>query len=98
VVGIDTHKNLTLLHIIDQFALCGISPDTKLTFDELRKPDALRLCYTVTAITGQLVSMLHSRALQPMTSKDGFSRFQTPRKTRKGLPFGSMRTRRTTKV
>jgi hypothetical protein len=67
MVGIDTHQSFTLLRIIDQFALCGISPGTKLTFDEPRKPDALRLCYTVTAITGQLVSMLHSRTLQQMT-------------------------------
>jgi hypothetical protein len=39
MVGIDTRprKGFTALRTVDQFALCGISPATRLTFEELRK-------------------------------------------------------------
>jgi hypothetical protein len=37
MVGIKAGKGFTLLQDIDQFALCGISPETKLNFDELHK-------------------------------------------------------------
>jgi hypothetical protein len=37
MVGINAGKGFTLLEHVDQFALCGISPDTKLNFDELLK-------------------------------------------------------------
>lgn len=37
MVGIQAEKGFTLLEHVDQFALCGISPETKLDFDELLK-------------------------------------------------------------
>lgn len=37
MVGINAGPGFTLLANIDQFALCGISPDTRLTFQELLK-------------------------------------------------------------
>ena len=37
MVGINAGKGFTMLQDIDQFALCGFSPQTKLNFDELLK-------------------------------------------------------------
>lgn len=37
MVGIKAGKGFTLLEHVDQFALCGFSPQTKLNFDELLK-------------------------------------------------------------
>jgi hypothetical protein len=37
MVGINAGKGFTLLEHVDQFALCGFSPQTKLNFDELLK-------------------------------------------------------------
>jgi hypothetical protein len=39
MVGIDTRprEGFTALRSVDQFALCGISPETRLTFEELRR-------------------------------------------------------------
>jgi len=37
MVGIDAGYDFALLHTVDQFALCGISPGIRLTFEELLK-------------------------------------------------------------
>jgi hypothetical protein len=42
MVGINAGKGFTLLEHVDQFALCGFSPETKLNFDELLK-QAIRI-------------------------------------------------------